>query len=223
VVQRVDTADVQRLASEGAQLVEVLPADAFEREHLPGARSIPMPELDERGVAGLDREAPVVTYCYDHECDLSARAAARLEALGFCDVYDYVASKVAWLANGLPVEGTIAASSRAGSIAHDAPTCGWHETVADLEGRFTEGARLCVVVDERRVVLGVVRPEVRDLPSETPLAHVTQPAPPSVRPSVTARELARSMDDDHRTYVLVTKLDGELLGVIDRSDLNGRH
>ena len=50
-----------------------------------------------------------------------------------------------------------------------------------------------------------------------------QPAPPTVRPSITAAELAQSMDKDHRTYVLVSLLDGTLLGIIQREDLYGQH
>jgi rhodanese-related sulfurtransferase len=34
--------DVQRLVGEGAQLVEVLPPEEYEDEHLPGAVSIPL-------------------------------------------------------------------------------------------------------------------------------------------------------------------------------------
>jgi hypothetical protein len=37
---------------------------------------------------------------------MSPRAACRLAALGFAEVYDYVAGKVDWLARNLPVEGT---------------------------------------------------------------------------------------------------------------------
>jgi hypothetical protein len=39
---------------------------------------------------------------------MSARAAWRLEELGFRQVYDYVPSKIDWFANGLPREGKAA-------------------------------------------------------------------------------------------------------------------
>src|SRR5688572_9755875 len=43
-----------------------------------------MPELtEERARAELDPQRPVVVYCYDTQCDLSARGAALLEAFGF--------------------------------------------------------------------------------------------------------------------------------------------
>ena len=57
--------EVQRLLAEGAQLVEVLPAEEFEAEHLPGAINIPLKTLDRVAVAGLDRDRPVIVYCWD--------------------------------------------------------------------------------------------------------------------------------------------------------------
>lgn len=56
---------VQRLLAAGAQLVDVLPADEYEAEHLPGALSIPLKTLDATTTAGLDRDRPVIVYCWD--------------------------------------------------------------------------------------------------------------------------------------------------------------
>jgi rhodanese-related sulfurtransferase len=58
-------ADVKRLLAEGAQLVDVLGEDEFEHDHLPGAINIPLKRLDEKTVAGLDRERPALVYCND--------------------------------------------------------------------------------------------------------------------------------------------------------------
>ena len=165
-----DTSDVRQLAEQGAQLVEVLPESSYSEEHLPGALNIPLAAIPERAPVELDPGRPVVVYCYDHECDLSARGAHLLDALGFAEVYDYVASKTAWLAHGLPVEGTKRASKRAGAIARRVPTCDLVDTVGDLVGRFSDEFGLCVVVDEAGVVLGVVRKDVAGLPPVCPLA-----------------------------------------------------
>jgi rhodanese-related sulfurtransferase len=58
--------DVQRLVAAGAQLVEVLPADEYDAEHLLGAVHLPLKSLT-REAAGriLDRGRPVVVYCWD--------------------------------------------------------------------------------------------------------------------------------------------------------------
>jgi rhodanese-related sulfurtransferase len=59
--------EVKRLLAEGAQLVEVLPTEDYEREHIAGAVNIPIKELDERGPAELDRARPVIVYCNDYQ------------------------------------------------------------------------------------------------------------------------------------------------------------
>jgi rhodanese-related sulfurtransferase/CBS domain-containing protein len=222
VPERADTEAVRDLAARGALLIEVLPRTAYDAEHLPGAISIPLPDLTPEAVDGLDRSRPTVAYCYDYQCDLSARAARRLETLGFEEVYDYVASKVAWLAVGYPSEGSVPEARRAGSVARSIPRCALDTTVGELDSILVDGDR-AAVVDESDVVLGLVRREVLALPPETRVDAAMQPAPPTVRPSVTVDELAESMDRDDRTYVLVSNLDGTLIGIIERSDLYGHH
>jgi len=53
------------LREEQAQLVEVLPPDEYADEHLPGAINIPLKALDRETTRRLDRERPVIVYCYD--------------------------------------------------------------------------------------------------------------------------------------------------------------
>jgi len=59
--------EVQRLLGEGAQLVEVLPADDFAEEHIAGAINIPLKELNRETAQVLDRERPVIVYCSDYQ------------------------------------------------------------------------------------------------------------------------------------------------------------
>ena len=55
------------LREEQAQLVEVLPADEYEDEHLPGAINIPLKRLDATTSPQLDPARPVIVYCYDSQ------------------------------------------------------------------------------------------------------------------------------------------------------------
>ena len=57
----------QRLLSEGAQLVDVLPAGEYAELHLPGARNIPLKKMTADAVADLDRQRPVIVYCHDFQ------------------------------------------------------------------------------------------------------------------------------------------------------------
>jgi rhodanese-related sulfurtransferase len=58
--------EVQRLLSEGAAVVEVLPRHEFEQEHIAGAINLPLRELrreSAESLIGSDRQRPVVLYC----------------------------------------------------------------------------------------------------------------------------------------------------------------
>ncbi len=61
----IDRAETERLISEGAQLVEVLPAKEYGEAHIPGALNLPLKELDAETAAVLDRRRPIVVYCWD--------------------------------------------------------------------------------------------------------------------------------------------------------------
>jgi rhodanese-related sulfurtransferase len=61
----IDRKQVHRLVESGAQLVEVLPADEYEEDHLPGAISLPLRRLEAEAVQVLDRTRPVIVYCWD--------------------------------------------------------------------------------------------------------------------------------------------------------------
>ena len=59
----IDRGKVQRLLQqEAAQLVEVLPAEDYERWHLAGAVNIPLKELDTASTAALVKSRPVIVY-----------------------------------------------------------------------------------------------------------------------------------------------------------------
>jgi rhodanese-related sulfurtransferase len=62
----IDREELQRLLrDEHAQLVEVLPQEDFEDEHLPGAINVPLKTLGRD--SGLDPGRPVIVYCYDYQ------------------------------------------------------------------------------------------------------------------------------------------------------------
>ncbi len=61
----IDRPELERLLSEGAQLVEVLPKEEYEEEHLPGAINIPLRKVDAEARERLDPDRPVIVYCWD--------------------------------------------------------------------------------------------------------------------------------------------------------------
>ena len=60
-----DRREVQALLDRGAQLVEVLPAEEYDEEHLPGAINLPLRKLEKEARQRLDRGKPVILYCWD--------------------------------------------------------------------------------------------------------------------------------------------------------------
>ena len=61
---RIGRDELRELTGQGAQLVEVLPADDYDWAHLPGSVNLPLKQLDVRA-GQLDRSRPVIVYCHD--------------------------------------------------------------------------------------------------------------------------------------------------------------
>jgi phage shock protein E len=63
-MQDLERERVKELTEKGAQLVEVLGAEEFEKDHLPGAINIPLRKI-ETEAERLEKNAPVIVYCWD--------------------------------------------------------------------------------------------------------------------------------------------------------------
>ena len=62
----IDVDEAQRLLHEkDAVLVEVLPREEYEEEHIAGAESIPLRKLTAEAVRGIGRDRAVIVYCDD--------------------------------------------------------------------------------------------------------------------------------------------------------------
>jgi rhodanese-related sulfurtransferase len=211
----VDRAELQRLVEAGAQLVEVLPEHEYNEEHLPGALHLPLKRLDPDSARTLlDVSRPVVVYCWDTLCDMSPRAAWRLERLGFAPVYDYGAGKVDWLAAGLPTVRADDSERRALDAAdRDPPTCRPDDRVRDIAGG---DQRSLVVINEQRIVLGRINPGRIEAPDVTPVEEMMEPGPATVRAHEPLAPLLDRMARRGVDEVIVTTPQGELLGVLRR-------
>ena len=63
--ESIDRQRTQELIEQGAQLVEVLEEKQYRAAHLPEALHIPAWEMTRERAARLDRNRPVVVYCFD--------------------------------------------------------------------------------------------------------------------------------------------------------------
>jgi rhodanese-related sulfurtransferase len=64
-VTAIDIAELHELIAGGAQVVEVLPRQDYEKLHLPGAISLPLGELNAETAKRLDQRRDIVVYCWD--------------------------------------------------------------------------------------------------------------------------------------------------------------
>ena len=150
---------------------------------------------------------------------MSPRAAWRLETLGFEEVYDYLAGKTDWFGAGLPSEGKAADVTRAGDLADgDVPTCAMDEQVGEVRSRLGPDD-VCVVVNDQRVVLGLVSGEDLGTDDERPVGEVMREAPTTIRPNVEAPALASQLEGDSSAKALVTTSEGVLVGLLRAADL----
>jgi rhodanese-related sulfurtransferase len=189
--EKIDYKVLRKLLDEGAQLVEVLPGEEYAEEHLPGAINIPLKELDRDSATQLDRKRPVIVYCWDQLCDMSPRAAALLDRLGFERVYDYASSKVDYLARGLPREGEKAGERRAvDALRKDVVRCAPGDSIEEARARIEASPfGFGLVVDENGVLLGRLRRSALEQSEDGTVEQLMEVGPSTVRADVRAEEL----------------------------------
>ena len=198
--------DVRTLVEQGrAQLVEVLPASEYKKEHLPKALNIPLERMTNESLKAIKKDQAVIVYCADYQCDLSARAAWRMENMGFQEVYRYTPGKADWLAAGWDTEGTNARKTRIKQMLQkDVPTCTLRERLEDVKSRRRPNQDLCVVVNERNIVLGVIQGKTWDENPQARIIDVMHPGPRTLRPDMDPKDAEKIRRRAELTRVIVT-------------------
>ena len=152
---------------------------------------------------------------------MSPRAAWRLETLGFAQVMDYADGKLDWMAAGLPTEGTNATKPRAGDLARkDTPICQLTERLSEVRDRVRAlGWDAVAVVNEERIVLGLLRSRELDSEGDQLIEHVMRPGPSTFRPFAPITEMARFFDEHKVDSSPITTSDGRLVGLLLQKDV----
>ena len=155
---------------------------------------------------------------------MSPRAAARLETLGFTQVFDYAAGKADWTSSGLPTEGTAVGQPRAGDIAlRDIPTCGLANRLSDARDRSQdEDQNVCIVVGDHGVVLGRLRGDALRGDSAATIESAMEEGPTTIRADASLHEITERMRKRRVLSILVTDPEGRLLGILYRKDAEQR-
>jgi len=138
--------------------------------------------------------------------------------MGFADVYLLEGGRAAWTVLGLPTDGQVGDARRIGPRAVDVPTVPIDATVADVIA-VGDIPYTVVVLGCGDVVVGALRPTVRTLPRRTRVRDVMIPAPSTIRPDLRVEEVAARFAKDGLDHVLVTTVDGVLVGLVTMEDL----
>jgi rhodanese-related sulfurtransferase len=64
-MREVSRQEVQDLIARGAQVVDVLPAEEYQDDHLPEAINLPLRRIETEARTALDPSRPVIVYCWD--------------------------------------------------------------------------------------------------------------------------------------------------------------
>jgi len=107
-VKNIDANELKdRMQRDGnTMVIDVLPKDHYDKEHVPGSINVPLgASRFVEAVEGVveDKDQPVVVYCASHDCDLSPKAAERLEEAGFTNVADFDGGIQEWKQRGYEV------------------------------------------------------------------------------------------------------------------------
>ena len=155
---------------------------------------------------------------------MSPRAACRLEALGFREVYDYGPGKTDWLGHGLPVEGRDAQLPRAGDALHqDVVTAPLGERVSELREAVERSPYgFALVVSEGGTLLGRLRKAALEGDPDATAEDVMEPGPTTTRPDTPLAVLAKKMRKANLHTYLVSDPHGKLLGVLRRDEVEAR-
>ena len=151
---------------------------------------------------------------------MSPRAAARLETLGFTQVFDYAAGKADWTSTGLSTEGAEAGRPRAGNVAQRGiPTCSLTDRLGDARDRAQDADQnVCIVVNADCVVLGRLRGDRLQGDAGAAIESVMEDGPTTIRADASLQEITARMRKRRVGSILVTDPEGRLLGILYRSE-----
>lgn len=100
VMQIINRRELKRMLERdrGFVLIDALPEDEYQREHLPFAINVPLNDAhfaDRIREAVPEPERDIIVYC-DGPDETAHEAARRIEELGYISVYEYIDGKQDW-------------------------------------------------------------------------------------------------------------------------------
>jgi len=85
-------------------LIDARGHEAYHKEHIPGAVTIPSEHLEAGLLKGHKKTETLVTYCSSFDCEASTTAAKKLEKFGFKKVMEFKGGLKDWKDAGYATE-----------------------------------------------------------------------------------------------------------------------
>lgn len=89
------------------KLIDVLDKDHYAKEHIKGAISLPLSDIERNAGELLSKDETIVVYCASFECQASTKAAEKLLSLGYKNVADYKGGLKDYKEEDLALEGSL--------------------------------------------------------------------------------------------------------------------
>jgi CBS domain-containing protein len=101
----------------------------------------------------------------------------------------------------------------------DVPTCALTDRLGDVKSAVdAAGWDLCVVVNDARVVLGLLYGDAWNATADTPVEDLMSNGPPTTRPSTFIDEEVERLRKRGVPGILITNSDGVLMGYLRTAD-----
>lgn len=103
----IDSWDLSVALSSGTKIlvIDARSAEAYQKEHIPGAINIPHRTMTESLTSQLDKDVLFVTYCDGIGCNASTKGALNMVNLGF-NVKELIGGLDWWKRDGHETEGS---------------------------------------------------------------------------------------------------------------------
>ena len=106
MVKDIDAKKLKEWMDSGKDFVLIDARDPanYKKDHLPGARSLLLSDIDEYASGILEKDKTIVVYSNDINCPASGLVSNKLEGMGYGPVYNYDPSYGDWVERGYPLE-----------------------------------------------------------------------------------------------------------------------
>lgn len=109
MINKITRDELMKMVSSGQKfkLVDVLDKEHFQKEHIKGAISLPVNEIEKKAAKILKKSETIVVYCASFDCQASTKAAEKLLSMGYRDVLDYKGGLKDYKEANLALEGSL--------------------------------------------------------------------------------------------------------------------